>query len=292
MNKKKIVLSILVLVLAGAILYFVISSDTNRTSDTSNPQDIKPTFVPPSGMPPLSVTTDKTSYEYGENVTISILANNSKNIPPLDSCEIAIKRTQSRDGKEIVTAGLEEKYVLDESSDECKEYRSKFIFNMDGLRAKSVEWDQLSCENGITPAPATPDDYSIIANCKVRETEDFSGPKAFSDAKNIKIGENASCRNKRIEISRAQYDKKSLLSVEIKNTGTENIGNVRIYLDKCEDKRKIRNERDSGKIKAGNSITETFQAQNDCKYALLNAHIDECYDHNPESWAASDIIIP
>ncbi|MFA6097076.1 MAG: hypothetical protein WC788_05605 [Candidatus Paceibacterota bacterium] len=292
MKKKKIILSILVLVLAGAILYFVILANTNRPSDTSNPQDIKPTFVPPSAMPPLSVATDKTSYEYGENVKISVLAPGSKNIPPFAYCEITIKRTQSRDGKEIVTAGLEEKYVLDESSDECKEYRSGFIFDMDGSRAKSVEWNQLSCENGKIPAPAIPDDYSVIASCKVSQAENYTGPKAFSDARNIRISEDSSCKNKKIEISKAQYDDKGLLSVEIKNTGTENIENVRIYLDKCEDKRKVKDEKDSGKIKAGSSITETFQTQKNCKYALLNAHIDECYDHNPESWTASNIVIP
>lgn len=292
MNKKKIIVSILVLFFTAAISYFFIFPKFNKPSATSGPEETRSIFVPPSGMPPLSIKTDKTSYEYKENVKINVIAAASAKIPPFETCRIEIKRTESRDGKETFSAGLEEKYVLGESSKECKEYRSGFVFSLDGANSKSLEWNQLSCEKEKIPAPAIPDYYSIIANCEVEETEGYSGPKTFSDAKNITIGENASCENKKIEISKAGYDKKGILSVVIKNTGTENIENVRIYLDKCANSGKIKDEKDSGKIAAGSYATKTFANQIDCRYASLNAHIDECYDHNPESWAGSEIIVP
>lgn len=291
MNKKKIILSIIILISTGAVVCLLILPKFKGAPDAPSSEEVKSTFKAPAVMPPLSVRTDKTSYGYNENVKISILAPASKNIPTFESCEISIKRTENRSEKNIVYTALKEKYVLNDNSKECKEYKSGFVFGLDDSNSKSLKWDQGSCENGKVPAPAIPDDYSILASCTVKTTESYSGPKSFSDAINIIIGETASCKNKKIEIAKARYDKKGILSVEIKNIGTENIENVRIYLDECENNKTIRGEKDLGKIIAGSSISKTF-VNVDCRYTSLSAHISECYDKNPESWASSDIVIP
>jgi len=292
MNKKKIILLIIIFISAGAVVCLLILPRLKSGPAAPVFGEIKPTFRAPSGMPPLSITTDKTSYEHNKSVKISVFASGSKNIPSFGSCEISIKRTENRSMEEIDATGPEEKFVLDESSDECKKYKSGFVFDLDGTNSKSLEWDQGSCENGSIPASAVPDDYSILVSCDVKKTENYSGPEAFSDSRSIRINEDASCKNKKIEILKAGYDKKGLLSIEIKNAGTENIANVRIYLDKCSNKKTVTKEKDSGEIIAGNSIIKTLASENDCRYVSLNAHVDECYDGNPESWTNSDILIP
>lgn len=291
MNKKYIILSLsaIIIILAGAVLYFMISSKSDGTGIAPSPEKIKPTFIPPSNMPPLSVVTDKTSYGTGERVKISVRTPGSKNIPPFRSCSISIKRTENRTSEETSFAGLTEKYVFDESSTECKEHQAGFIFDRGDSDIRHIEWDQRSCENGKIPVQSIPDDYSIIASCNVPETEGYSGPKTFSDATNISLAEDASCNDKKIAITEASYDRNGILSVKIENAGAEDIGNVRIYLDKCDDNSKTKFEKDLGPLSTDRIMTKTITTGKKCKFSLINAHIGECYDRAPERWANSNI---
>lgn len=292
MNKKKIIRSVLLLIVLSAIVYFFILPNIDKSAIAPKASEVKTNFIPPPSEPPLSLSTDKASYESGEPLKISILATPSKNIPAFDKCKITIKRNESRSSKENNPAGLSEKFVLNESSPKCKEYKSGFSFSLDEANSKTLSWDQNSCENGNVPEQAIPDDYSIVVFCSVKNADRFSGLGSFSDGTNVTISEPASCKDKKMEIANVKYDSQDLLSVKIKNIGSLDIENVKIFLDDCASGKKVKTEKEIGKISKDSFVSKNIVIPGDCRYLELKAHIGDCYDMNASSWETFSITNP
>jgi hypothetical protein len=273
----------MLLIIASFALYSLFAPNSTKP----NKETVKSTFRSPIGPPPLSIITDKKIYNFGEQVNISVLKGNDP-LLNFSDCEITFTRSENRSIEEIIGVNLKKINIESDESPECKDYRNQFVFSLEYISVKDFVWDQLSCEDSSTPIPAIPDDYYIGIACKFENIKN-NGPSGLGNTTNIRIGEPQSCGNKKIDIVRSEYDMKNKLELAIKNIGSSDINSVKVYLDKCDDKRQIEFEMEIGQIGIGETKKEAIEKELGCKYASVNAHIDECYDQNPDSWATNTI---
>jgi len=258
---------------------------------------------------PLQIATDKESYKYGETVEITVTRGDfpSDDEPYLELFDCGLQITRNT-GTRIDSGGggiqknllwFKKKAYLG-VSDDCVNYSEGFKFEIQRLVTKTFKWDQKSCELKNIMIDAIPDGYGISMECRVRDYRgsDWEGITYGSAGAStgVRIEEPSSCQSKTLQISDAAYDSKNNVSFKVKNTGTENIDNVWVYMQLCDNgDPKVRyysslTSKDLGEIKVGEEREYVIEPRASCQYEKVSVHVFECYDGNPNTWAESSII--